>query len=101
MENKFIITKDGKHFKSDWQHHENIAKSNGISWNDVVECGMFLDKQLFILECCDMKHMQKKQDKCICGRLNFYQDMRLENWAKAREAESRHMYQYAGLREGD
>jgi len=101
METKFIITKDGKHFKSNWLHHDSIARNAGYSFNDVIECGMFLDKQLFILDCKNSKHLEKKNHSAICGRLNFYQDMRFERIMKGRECESRSMYKYAGLPAGD
>ena len=103
MEVKYIITKDGKHFKSDWLHHSTIARDNGYSERDIVECGLFLDKQLFILECSSEKHIAKHQERYVGNALNIYQDARLKSWLQARELESMLYYskQAIGLREGD
>ena len=103
MEKKFIITKDGKHFTSEWLHHITIARDNGYDIKDVVECGMFLDKDMFILECSDEKHIRKHPKRYIGNALNEYQDLRLVNWLKARELESMVYYgkKAVGLREGD
>ena len=103
MENKFIITKDGKHFKSDWLHHINIARNNGYDMRDVVECGMFLDGELFIIECSDKEHLSKHPRRFVGNALNEYQDLKLKSWLKGRELESMLYYgkQAVGLREGD
>jgi hypothetical protein len=95
IEVKFIITKDGKHFKSDWLHHQKIARDNGYSENEIIESGIIMDKQLFILECQDKKHVSKKKNNYL-GRLDYFQDLRL---MRAREVESRYMYKTE--REGD
>lgn len=93
MEVKYIVVRDKKtnrmkNFKSDWLHHGTIARDNGFESKDILECGIILDKQLFILECKDEKHLQKRNNIYIGGRLNDYQDMRLRNWLKGRELES-------------
>jgi hypothetical protein len=102
MEVKYIITKDGKHFKSEWLHHSTIARDNGYSEKDIVECGLFLDKQLFILECSNAKHVLKHKDRYVGNALNIYQDKRLTSWLKGRELDSKLTYcKEIGLRGGD
>jgi len=103
MENKFIITKDGKHFKSDWLHHATIARDHGYDMKDVVECGMFLDKTMFIIECADNRHLSKHSRRFVGTALNEYNDLRIKSWLKGRELESMLYYgkQAIGLREGD
>lgn len=103
METKFIITKDGKHFKSDWLHHYTIARDNGYSERDILECGMFLDGTMFILECQKELHLFKHKNNYIGNALNQYQDKKLANWLKGRELESQLYYtkKAIGLREGD
>lgn len=103
MENKFIITKDGKHFKSDWKHHYTIARDNGYNVSDIIEAGIILDKEMFILECQKEAHLLKHQEKYIGNALNKYQDKRLASWLKGRELESQLYYSKSviGLREGD
>ena len=107
MERKYIIVKDklGKlrHYKSEWEHHGTIARDNGFDTKDILECGMFLDKEIFILECVDKKHLLKRADRNIGDRLNYYQDIKLREWLKVRELESTLYYskKIVGLREGD
>lgn len=107
MEIKYIIVKDKnsrlRHLKSDWLHHGTIARDNGYSEKDILEYGVILDKELFILECNDIKHLKKNKQKYIGGRLNFYQDLRIQSWLKGRELESSIYYPKLsfGLREGD
>ena len=104
---KYVIVKDknGKlrHYKSDWKHHCSIVRDNGYSEKDMIEAGMFLDKELMILDCEDRKHIIKKEKRYIGNRLNFYQDLKLRNWLQGRELESQVYYQKGviGLREGD
>lgn len=103
MEKKFIITKDGKHFKSDWLHHQTIARDNGYSEKDVIEAGIILDKQMIIVECTNQKHIGKHPDRYIGNALVNYQNSRLTSWLKGRELESQLYYtkNEIGLREGD
>jgi hypothetical protein len=103
MEVKFIITKDGKHFKSDWLHHQTIARDNGYSEKDVIEAGMILDGQMFIIECNNQKHIGKHSDRYIGNALVNYSNERLISWMRGRELESQLYYSKntIGLREGD
>ena len=102
---KFIILRDKlgrlRHFKSEWLHHYTIASDNGFCSSDIIECGIFLDRQLFILECIDLKHLEKNTDKYIMA--SDYQDLRLASYSKGREAESRYLYRSKEfcLKEGD
>ncbi len=104
---KFIILRDNngrlRHFFSDWKHHTTIARDNGFDYSQVIEAGILLDGQVFILECLDSKHLHKT-NKFIGG--TDYQDIRLNTLArdmflKGREAESRYSYNVIGLGEGD
>jgi hypothetical protein len=107
METKYIIVKDKngslRHFKSDWLHHETIARDNGYSFKDILECGIFLDKRLYIMECQSELHLRKKSGFYVGNQLNLYQDERLASWLKGRELESMIYYnkKAIGLREGD
>lgn len=112
---KYIIVKDVfghlRHFKSEWKHHSNIARDNGYDMQDVLECGMFLEHKLFILECINNTHMVKKANNVIAN--NLYQEERIrvqtgqigtmQNWLRSRELESEYYYskKRVGLREGD
>jgi hypothetical protein len=108
QEIKFIIVRDritGKlhHFKSDWLHHYTIAHDNGYDSSEILEAGLFLSGQMYILECILLQHLKNKERYYIGNRLNFYHDIRLENWLKARALESQLYYSKkpVGLREGD
>ena len=101
MEIKFIITKDGKHFKSDWKHHYTIARDNGYSERDIVECGIFLDKFLYIVECQSKEHIGKHRQNYVGNALNEYQDLRLISWLRARDLESQYYYRIKGQKDGD
>lgn len=106
MEVKFIIVKKNnklKHYKSEWLHHYTIARDNGCNENDVIECGMFLDKKMFIMECKWMSHLLKWKDRYIGNALNIYTENRLASWLRGRELESSLYYskQAIGLHEGD
>jgi len=103
---KYIIARDSqgklRHFKSEWKHHLQLALDNGITdTNAVLECGIFLDKKLFILECFNNMHLVRRKESYIGNRL--YQDERLSLWLQARELESAIYYnkKAVGLREGD
>lgn len=107
METKYIIVKDKsghlRHFKSDWLHHYTLARDNGFSERDIVECGIFLDKENFIVECSDNSHITRRSNRYVGNRLNEYQNNRLKNWLKGRELESQLYFrkEAIGLREGD
>ena len=90
---KYIIVRDKinnrlRHFKSDWLHHYSIAKDNGYSSSDILEAGLLLEGRLYILEGIYLKHIEKRAEKFIGNRLNFYQDLRLTEWLRGRELES-------------
>lgn len=106
MEIKYVIIKDRnklRHIKSNWQHHYTMARDRGYSEKDIVECGMFLDNQMFILDCVDEKHLLKHRRAYVGNALNDYQDMKLVSWLKGRELETNLYYskKVIGLREGD
>jgi hypothetical protein len=106
QEIKYIIVRDkaGKlrHFKSNWLHHNTIARDNGYNSSDILEAGLFLEGFLYILECINRNHLKKKSGHYIGERLNFYQDLRLQNWLKGRELESSLYYSKEPiLRQGD
>jgi len=94
-ETKFIIArKYGRlfHRKSDWLSHDTIARDNGFdSFNEVLETGLLIDRQVVIIECRDRLHFKKRMDRTSIDRATM----------KAREIESLYSYRYAGLREGD
>jgi hypothetical protein len=104
---KFIIVKDNqgqvRHLKSTWLHHYTIARDNGYNVNQILECGLFLDGNLFILECQSQEHILKHSRQYVGNALNAYQDLRLTSWLKGRELESQLYYNKrpVGLREGD
>jgi hypothetical protein len=103
---KYIIVRDKitgriRHFKSDYLHHLTIGRDNGYSERDILEAGLFLDKELYILECISQEHLNKRAEHYIGNRLNLYQDLRLKNWLKSRELESSLYYSKGILREGD
>jgi len=99
---KYIITKDLKHFKSDYLHHEAIARDNGYHFQDIIESGLFLDNTIYILECQSQEHISKRARHYIGNKLNYYQDIRLASWLKGRELESSLYYSKKPiLREGD
>lgn len=90
---KYIIVRDKitnrlHHFKSEVSHHYTIARENGYESSDILECGLFLDNTMYILECILLEHLKKQENRYIGNRLNFYQDERLVNWLKARDLES-------------
>lgn len=109
MEIKFIIVKDKNNgrltsFKSSWLHHQTIARDNGFDEREIIEAGLILDGDLFILECQNLEHLKHRANRYIGNRLNDYQDLRLTSWLKGRELESQLYYtkQALGtLREGD
>lgn len=104
---KFIIIKDkaGRlhHLKSEWLHHYTIARDNGYDTRQILEAGLFLDNQLYILECENLEHLKKHSREYIGNRLNFYHDLKLQKWLRGRELESQVYYKQkpVGLREGD
>jgi len=103
---KYIIVKDKlshfRHYKSEWQHHYNLARDKGYNEGDILEAGLFLEGQLYILECKDLKHLSHKAGHYIGNNLNYYQDLRLSQWLKGRELESQLYYKIKPiLKEGD
>lgn len=104
---KYIIVKDKtrgflRHYKSDYLHHQTIARDNGYNESNIIEAGLFLDKHLFILECINQSHILKHKRNYIGNCLNEYQDLRLTNWLRGRELESQVYYKIpAYLKEGD
>ena len=98
---KFIIVRDKvsghlRHFKSEWLSHYTLARDNGFNSSDIIEAGLILDKNLYILECIILNHLYKTK-KFILG--NNYQDIRIEAYNKGRETES--LYSYGYIKEGD
>lgn len=90
---KFIIVRDktsGRlhHFKSEVLHHYELSRAVGYDSQDILEAGLFLEGQLYILESIYLKHLEKKQDFYIGNRLNFYHDLRLQAFLRGRELES-------------
>lgn len=89
---KFIIVRDKqgriRHFKSPILHHYDIARKNGFESNDILEAGLFLEGQEYILECILLRHLEKKQDKFIGNLLNFGGDIKLNNWLRGRALET-------------
>jgi hypothetical protein len=90
---KFIIVRDKKnnslhHFKSDYLHHYELARASGYDSPDILEAGLFLEGQKYILESIYLEHLKKRENFYIGNRLQFYGDKKLENWLKARELES-------------
>jgi hypothetical protein len=107
---KYIIVKDkitgrARHFCSEFLHHETIARDNGYNSSDIIEAGLFLDRRCYILECQDIKHLERRAGHYIGNRLNDYHDLRLANWLRGRELESQLYYSkkpiYKTLKEGD
>jgi hypothetical protein len=108
---KFIIIKDKqgilRHFKSDVLHHSQIAREQGYNYNDILESGLFIDSQIFILESQSQRHLIKHLRHYIGNILDKLNpnsfDIRLRNWLRARELESQFYYsrEPIGLREGD
>ena len=101
---KFIITKDLKHYKSEYKDHYIIARDNGYDVKDILESGLIVDSQLYILECYAVNHRVKisKGKKFIANDVNKYLNELTEyRILKARQAESRLKYKYSGLPEGD
>jgi hypothetical protein len=103
---KYIIVKDRqgkiKHLKSEWLHHYTIARDNGYNERDIIEAGIFLEGFLYILECINQKHIEKRESHYIGNRLNYYQDLRLSQWLRGRELESQLYYTKKPIfREGD
>lgn len=105
---KYIIVKDKnnrlRHFKSDYLHHRQLAESKGFFGLDcIIEQGLFLDNELYILECYNQKHLLKKSSRYIGNRLTVYQDIRLASFLKGRELESQLYYskKSIGLKNGD
>ena len=90
---KFIIVRDKlgnrlHHFKSNSLHHYDLARANGYDSPDILEAGLFLEGQKYILESAYIDHLKKRSNFYIGNRLNFYGDKRLENWLRARDLES-------------
>jgi len=88
---KFIIVRSAnglRHFKSQVLHHYELARENGFNSDEILECGLFLGGQKYILECVYLDHLKKSERFYIGNRLNFYGDAKLENWLKARDLES-------------
>jgi len=92
---KYIIVRDKitgrvRHFKSDYKHHYTIARDSGYNSNDILEAGIILDKELFILECIILEHLKRRSNKFILG--TNYQDIRLTKWLQGRAVESQLYY---------
>ena len=103
---KYIIVRDKlnnrlRHFKSDYLHHYTLARDNGFDSSDILEAGLFLEGDIYILECIYLDHLKKKENRFIGNRLNFYQDNRLKAWLKGRELESNLYYSKSILKDGD
>jgi hypothetical protein len=102
---KYIIVKDKqgilRHFKSNWLGHYTIARDNNYEPGEIIEQGIFLDSQLYILECISQEHLIKRPGHYIGNKLNFYQDIRLKQWLKGRELESQLYYNKGIIKEGD
>jgi len=107
---KYIITKDLKHFKSNTLHHWELARARGYNPQDIIEAGIFIDSQLFILEGTNQAHLLKHKTIYLGNVLN---DKEAENtalnklavnWLKGRELESQLYYSKRPLgilKEGD
>jgi hypothetical protein len=105
-ETKFIIVKDKasnqlRHFKSPCLHHYDIARANGYDSPDIIESGLFLEGQKYILDCIILEHLKNRENFYIGNRLNFYGDIKLANWLKSRELESGLYWGIKPIREGD
>jgi hypothetical protein len=101
---KFIITRDLKHFKSEYSDHYIIARHNGYDIKDILETGMLCGGKFYVLECQEPSHREKlsHSDKYIANDVNKYlNELTAYRVLKARECESKLKYQYAGLKEGD
>jgi len=102
---KYIIIKDkaGRlhHLKNEHLHHYTIARDKGYSERDIIETGLFLEGQLYILESISQEHLIKRARHYIGNSLNLYQDIRLKTFLKGRELESQLYYSKGILREGD
>ena len=106
---KFIIVRDKKnnrlhHFKSEILHHYELARASGYDSPDILVAGLFLQGHKYILESIFLDHLKKQENFYIGNRLNFYGDIKLANWLKARELESSLYYSKKaifGLPEGD
>jgi hypothetical protein len=91
---KFIIaTKSGqlRHFKSDWENHDNIARHNNVDpYSQVIETGLIVDSNVLILECSQAEHKLK----------HFYNKVMFDpGILRARQTES--VYSYKVKSEGD
>jgi len=106
-ETKFIITKDLRHFKSDYLHHSQIARARGYTPDDILETGVIIDTKIFILET-EPEHLRKHLDRYIGNVLyslnpNCF-DIKLKEWLRGRELESQLYYSKRPLgilKEGD
>jgi hypothetical protein len=106
---KYIITKDLKHFKSDTLHHYEIAKANNYNPDSIIESGLFIDKQLFILESINQAHLLKHKTIYLGNVLNDREaegkalNLLATQWLRGRELESQLYYskRAVGLKEGD
>jgi len=103
---KYVILRDmqGKlrRVKSEWKHHYQMACDNGITDSALIlECGIFLDAKMIILECLNQRHLLKKKEFYVGNAIAT--DTRLPLWLQARELESAVYYnkKAIGLREGD
>ena len=94
---KYIIYKKYgklKHLKG-YQFHEYMARDNNIDYfSQVIETGILQDKRAIIIECRDIKHLARVKGK-------LFDNTYIERDLKARECESRYLYQSKGLKEGD
>jgi hypothetical protein len=94
-ETKFIITKDRKHFKSNFNDHYIIGSLNNYLVKDIIETGLIIDHKIIILECYHKKHLDKiRYSKFILQDVMDYTRILL-----ARRLGSQ--YSYGIIKEGD
>lgn len=92
---KFIITKDRRHFKSNFYDHSIIAIKNDYKPGDILETGLIIDHKIIILECYNPLHLEKiKHTKFIEDDVNLYIKI-----LEARRLSS--LYCYGITKEGD
>jgi len=101
-EYKYIIVKGDAgrlyHFKSDILHHWELARGRGYDIADILESGLFISGQIFILECNNREHLLKHKGIYLG---NILQDREAEGealnllatqWLKSRTLESAYYY---------
>jgi len=100
---KFIIMKNGQKFKSDTMHHYQLARVKGFEPEDIIESGVILENKIFILDCLNKSHLNKKANNYVGNRIACGDEV-LIDWLRNRELESQLYYSKQSisiLKDGD